>query len=181
MRRIFFRGKRIDNGEWVYGDLRQGYMGTRITEEIDTPPTMSDPCGGAETLYHYVYMDSVGQFTGLHDNTEWEELSEEEQNCFMESYHLREENWKGREIFEGDVIKVKMNDYDRVGIFWTKTLLPDYLNAKIQYDGRRCKFELLFEENKEGLISCDIGWHHEDFEIVGNSHDNPELLKGDKE
>lgn len=53
MRTINFRGKRVDNGEWVYGDL------VRITD--------------VDRMMTYIYFqgevtpETVGQFTGLCD------------------------------------------------------------------------------------------------------------------
>jgi len=59
-REIMFRGKRIDNGEWVYGDLLQskyssGDYKTSIMEQ--TPVALNFP----------VYPETVGQYTGLKD------------------------------------------------------------------------------------------------------------------
>lgn len=57
MRKIIFRGKRCDNGEWVYGDLLQGVEGDRyiiVTTE------------NGFTKYE-VQADTVGQYTGLKD------------------------------------------------------------------------------------------------------------------
>ena len=55
MREIKFRGKRVDNGEWVYGGVEQNSI-TIIYD--DTLPYDN------ETL---VYKETVGQFTGLYD------------------------------------------------------------------------------------------------------------------
>lgn len=57
MRQIKFRGKRLGNGEWVYGDLLQGL-------EDDKYIVISHDEG--VTKYE-VDPDTVGQFTGLHD------------------------------------------------------------------------------------------------------------------
>lgn len=59
-REIEFRGKRLDNGEWVYGDLLQskysdGDYKTSIMEQ--TPVALNFP----------VYPETVGQYTGLKD------------------------------------------------------------------------------------------------------------------
>ena len=56
MREIKFRGKRVDNGGWVYGDLLTKYIhhkGMTIVE------------GGC--IYHEVDPKTVGQDTGLKD------------------------------------------------------------------------------------------------------------------
>ena len=55
MREILFRGKRIDNGEWVYGDLSQHKTGKIFIK-----------CGSAIHSYE-VIPDTVGQYAGLTD------------------------------------------------------------------------------------------------------------------
>ena len=61
MREIKFRGKRVDNGEWVYGSLL-------ISEhqEKNLEPLHYFICP-LDKGYHRVIPDTVGQFTGLHD------------------------------------------------------------------------------------------------------------------
>lgn len=58
MREILFRGKRKDNGEWVYGDLTHSIYKIR------------DTCVGrygSEIGMHQVDPATVGQYTGLTD------------------------------------------------------------------------------------------------------------------
>lgn len=58
MREIKFRGKRIDNGQWVYGDIYiQGDKVGIVTDEI---------CGEV-AIIDEVDPETVGQFTGQHD------------------------------------------------------------------------------------------------------------------
>lgn len=56
MREILFRGKRIENGEWVYGSLVLWYDGSISIETgvYDAPMYAVDPA-------------TIGQFTGLTD------------------------------------------------------------------------------------------------------------------
>lgn len=60
MRQIKFRGKRLDNGEWVYGDLE--YSKRSNTARIHLYNNE-----GAYLWEEKVDPDTVGQFTGLYD------------------------------------------------------------------------------------------------------------------
>lgn len=58
-REILFRGKRVDNGEWVEGDLLHGYCAEKSTDiaSIDISCTVE------------VIPETVGQYTGLTDES----------------------------------------------------------------------------------------------------------------
>lgn len=141
MREIIFRGKRVDNGEWVEGLLwKKKYNHNKIfisyfPDEDDYEDTVVvDP-------------ETVGQYTGLKDKN-------------------------GKRIFEGDVIK------DSYGLLW----LVVFENNAFAVKNRL--MELCFAlweqwvydwDSKEWISPSDR------FEVIGNIHDNPELLGGDKE
>lgn len=57
MRSIKFRGKRVDNGEWVKGDLVQKYI-----HHLGYSTIVQGGC-----VYYKVHPNTVGQFTGLTD------------------------------------------------------------------------------------------------------------------
>ena len=61
MREIKFRGKRLDNGEWVYGSLLMSEPQEKSLEPLHCFIFPLDKG------YHRVIPDTVGQFTGLHD------------------------------------------------------------------------------------------------------------------
>ena len=59
MREILFRGKRTDNGEWVYGDLIQNVDCLKIREQKKSIKKIAKS--------YEVDLETVGQLTGLCD------------------------------------------------------------------------------------------------------------------
>jgi len=57
-----------------------------------------------------VIPESVGEFTGLYDNTKFSDLSDSEKESWLKNN--AESEWKGNKIFEGDVVNF---DYNYIG------------------------------------------------------------------
>jgi len=72
MRKYKLRGKRIDNGEWVYG--------TGITDFLNIYPECKGKCWLWATSYQWIEVDpeTVGQYTGRNDKNDKEIYEGEE-------------------------------------------------------------------------------------------------------
>lgn len=129
MRTIKFRGKRLDNGKWVYGYLAdENYI-----NDIDTVDMSSIE----------VDKDTVGQYTG------WVDIN-------------------GKEIYEGDIIESK--GLDGLPLRHIVVYAQDVASFIVQlaraYDCSSINQDWIFNYLKA---------------VVGNIHDNPELLEGGNE
>lgn len=104
------------------------------------------------------------QSTGLHDNTKFEDLSEEEQEEWLESGKTPDE-WQGREIFEGDIVNINTTFRNPMTGSGTLTLNKN--------------FEVIFVNGMftiEGS-SMGIGKDLKYLTVVGDVYKNHELLE----
>ena len=149
MREILFRGKRVDNGEWVYGDFIENQGSCYIYTASDTT-TIPIPSNEQiiSVICNKIIPETVGQYTGLTDKN-------------------------GKKIFEGDIIKYKNTD----GIKFNGVALT--VIGKVVYNEKNASFAISGKD-KIGAKYYDY-FPIKNIEIIGNIHDNPELLKGGDE
>jgi hypothetical protein len=65
MKEIEFRGKRLDNGEWVYGYYVPDMLENSHNELIDWAYIREHLHQEVRVMTHHVSKSSVGQFIGL--------------------------------------------------------------------------------------------------------------------
>lgn len=122
MREVKFRGKCLDNGEWIKGDLLR--MNGHWFIFPDPAPKGIDK--------YAVDSATVGQYTGLKDRN-------------------------GKEIYEGDIFQTTdSNGYCLVVVEW------DDINAR--FLGRDKHKNIWYVGREPAAV------------IIGNIHDNPELI-----
>jgi uncharacterized phage protein (TIGR01671 family) len=149
--RYLFRGKRVDNGEWVIGDYdvkngcTAGGKFFEHKEPIHTITYLLKNKKGDSIHYMGYQVDSVtlGQCTGLKDRA-------------------------GTLIFEGDIVSISGYDYDEPSNDWYGEIISYQFG-----------FSVLNEEDDYNICLCEArGSYTTTYEIIGNIHDNGELLKG---
>ena len=99
---------------------------------------------------HVVYTDTIGQYTGLTDKN-------------------------GKKIFEGDILKIARVS-DSIGSYYFPPLVYP-VNVVVRWDMCAWMWETLCEDKR--YIGFPDAWCHYECEVIGNIHDNPELLKGE--
>ena len=158
MREILFRGKRVDNGEWVEGlysrkpGIYKEYEHSIIWHEGIERSSATGTCG----YFEYgagVRPETIGQFTGLLDKN-------------------------GKKIFEGDIVRIAYC------FGWDDEKEKDvpeeeYISKVYSIDGCPFCVDLLHCDSDMTPIAW-LDWSYDDaeIEVIGNIHDNPELLKG---
>lgn len=146
MRERISRGKRIDNGEWVYWD-RYGRItdinGEPTKTEIDLPTLLPYPTYISDLPI--INDKTVGDYTGLTDKN-------------------------GKKIFEGDIVRYRPE-------YWCEPMksVVEYCADKWNYPA--------FDLKDHDYEGNGLQFAHEEgigLEVIGNIHDNPELLEDEQ-
>jgi uncharacterized phage protein (TIGR01671 family) len=159
MREILFRGKRVDNGEWVEGNLvclknleDQPYQCFIISQ-------LSYLEYGEFDEMYQVFPEMVGQFTGMTDKN-------------------------GKRIFEGDIVRNEKHYYDGVVCFDRigndgGIGLNGYFIKEIdiygEFDEKKTDYD-----TKEKFYECNRCIDLKQLAVIGNIHDNGELLTAER-
>ena len=147
MREILFRGQTRKKGEkvrldgspidsnWVYGGIFPNNEGGDFAIIYQQYPKIEK---------YTVYVDTVGQFTGLTDKN-------------------------GRKIFEGDIIHLEYSQ-----VFFGGEYFGEY-TAEVSY--KEGCFITNGINNGDEIETPLSGFDNDELEIIGNIHDNPEMLE----
>ena len=139
-REILFRGKRVDNGEWIEGYFLPGNERKSLHPCIFVylPETQSFECFDID-------IDTLGEYTGVKDKN-------------------------GTRIFEGDIIKI-------TGFHTTAIAAVKYGSPS----EKSTSWGWYFDDNDGHTYFLMSKAFCKDYNaiIIGNIHDNPELLKGE--
>lgn len=148
MREILFRGKMVDNGEWWFGSL---ITPMNLNKLYCIHNDIELP------FYRGVTSETIGQYTGLTDKN-------------------------GKKIFEGDILKIMT------------TVKGDWIDENGNYkEPKRIDYAVVQEDKNTGGYKLKV-YHNGKYkriakftlthiycyykaEVIGNIHDNPELLE----
>lgn len=132
MREILFKGKRVDNGEWVYGmPCATRKSGIYAIQTFD---------GGIFDIIP----ESISEFTGLTDKND-------------------------KRIFEGDICCFR--EWSKGKMCWCGEVHYEHQQFVISGNPN--------EECESPFLLVMSRFISENIEVIGNIHDNPELLGGE--
>ena len=151
-REIIFRGKRVDNGEWVHGYYVKIHTDRSIDvfyDEIFSGEMSSDNSGRVDFKRNIVIPETVSQYAGLKDKN-------------------------GKRIFDGDILEFE--DLGEEGYEYKEGF--DFINtASVVFVKGRFELENFWSDNS-GVME-EMGNDHDEFmsvfygsKIIGNIHDN---------
>ena len=148
MREIIFRGKRVDNGEWVEGGSLLQFLMIGGCKKMSIAPRGTKPHikkDGQVIQAEEIFPETVGQYTGLTDKN-------------------------GTRIFEGDIVKI-------TGFHTTAIAAVKYGSPS----EKSRSWGWYFDDNNGHTYFLESQAFCKDYNaiIIGNIHDNPELLKGE--
>lgn len=148
MREIIFRGKSRRTGEWVEGFYIKDGLSEFILEVDKSPRPITE--AKPSFIKNFVRAATAGQFTGLTDKN-------------------------GTRIFEGDIVKTH----------YANAVKADFVELVVFHSGKYCGMAELqgggriFAPLADGVPHDprDRSVYMDCVEVIGNIHDNPELIE----
>lgn len=147
-REILFRGKRVDNGEWVIGSLIDAKGKAYIIVSVEAECSDGENTDLYATEWYEIRPDTICQYTGLTD-------------------------WNGEKIWENDIFKCYcFNKYASIKYGTYQVSFDSRLFTHVGfYADWSENISLKLRKDLGHWVNV------EEIEIIGNIFDNPELLK----
>ena len=148
------RAKTMLTNRWIYGYVDRHPYNTCLIGDVN------------------VNGKTVGKYTGIRDNTAWDELTESQKREFVHilfdysdckhvAINTAHEYWKGHAIFEGDIIDGRCIGADHHYVVGRK------FDMWGLYDGTNPKMSNFIAFDQLPFAT---------FKVIGNIYDNPELM-----
>ena len=152
-REILFRGKRVDNGEWVEGSLITNVFYTEKDHE-------SIP---------YILNADMAEYDCFEDFNEYNGIYEVDEETICQYTGLTDKN--GKKIWEGDIIKYHF------GEIYAPVKFGEYQSCFDSTSTSHVGFYVDWDKNHNFRKDLVYWIKMIDAEVVGNIFDNPELLE----
>lgn len=150
-REILFRGKRIDNGEWIEGSLITNVFYTEKDHE-------SIP---------YILNADMAEYDCFEDFNEYNGIYAVDEETICQHTGLTDKN--GKKIFEGDIVRYgEICGEVKFGLHESNWQICKYNQG------------FYIELPKESLYRKELGYWENKVVVIGNIYDSPKLLE-DKE
>ena len=157
MKKNLFRGKGKKDGEWKYGSLVLVLEGSFIWDQRMHKTLEKDlTFAGLDDMIQAVIPESVGQFTG---------------RCIK----------SGTKLFEGDIVKRTCTE--KIEALTGNEIPCDAWEiGVVRYNNDFAGFEISIFKQKDlwyGKMPHGNTLNHYNWEIIGNTTDNPDILEND--
>ena len=147
--RYLFKAKRLDNGEWVIGNLITNVF-FRLGQSIP-----------------YILCSDKAEYYCFEDFTEGNGIFEVRPDTICQCTGLKDKN--GNLIWENDILDGHIK---RGAAFLNCLVLWNESKARFDVRAKGCNFPMTLNE-----VAGDISVGGLDYKVVGNIFDNPELLE----